>query len=79
MLLARPFKIVRIGPVRLFVHDVERCTAFYRDTLGLTVTEEVDVARAIAASSCAATPSTIRMALYPVALRAELGLRRIRR
>jgi catechol 2,3-dioxygenase-like lactoylglutathione lyase family enzyme len=31
VLLARPFKVVRIGPVRLFVKDMERVTAFYRD------------------------------------------------
>src|SRR5205085_12678038 len=36
ILLARPFKIVRIGPVRLFVSDVDRALAFYRDVLGLS-------------------------------------------
>jgi catechol 2,3-dioxygenase-like lactoylglutathione lyase family enzyme len=39
ILLARPFKVVRIGPVRLFVRDVERSLRFYRDDMGLAVTE----------------------------------------
>ncbi len=39
VLLARPFKITKIGPVRLFVADVAAALAFYRDTLGLTLTE----------------------------------------
>src|SRR5207302_7459278 len=41
ILLARPFKVVRIGPVRLFVQDMAAAEAFYRDTMGFTVTEEV--------------------------------------
>ena len=39
--LGRPFKIVRVGPVRIFVDDIERALAFYRDTIGLMLTEEV--------------------------------------
>src|SRR5258708_14630465 len=39
ILLARPFKIARIGPVRLFVEDMEPMVRFYRDDLGLTITE----------------------------------------
>ena len=35
ILLARPFKIVRIGPVRLFVHDLERSLDYYTRVLGL--------------------------------------------
>jgi hypothetical protein len=34
ILLARPFKIVCIGPVRLFVEDVERALEFYRTSWG---------------------------------------------
>ena len=41
VLLARPFKIVRLGPVYLFVEDLAATASFYRDTLGFTVTEEV--------------------------------------
>ncbi len=74
VLLARPFKIMRIGPVRLFVRDVERCTAWYRDALGLTVTEEITwKGHRCVFLRCNTEHHT--MALYPVALRAELGLR----
>jgi hypothetical protein len=41
ILLPRPFKVVRLGPVGLFVKDVKAAEAFYRDTLGFTITEEV--------------------------------------
>ena len=41
VLLPRPFKIVRLGPVYLFVDDIESAELFYRDTLGFTLTEEV--------------------------------------
>lgn len=40
VMLARPYKIVRLGPVGLFVADVDASLAFYRDTLGFTVTDE---------------------------------------
>src|SRR5690349_14949914 len=42
VLLPRPFKIVRLGPVELFVANIEAAEKFYRDTLGFTLTEEVD-------------------------------------
>ncbi len=38
----RPFKIVRLGPVELFIHDLEAAEKFYRDTLGFALTEEVN-------------------------------------
>ena len=41
VLLPRPFKIVRLGPVYLFVDDLETTAAFYRDRLGFNLTEEV--------------------------------------
>ena len=41
VLLPRPFKIVRLGPVYLFVDHIESAESFYRDTLGFTLTEEV--------------------------------------
>src|SRR5882672_1754743 len=73
ILLARPFKIVRHGPVRLFVENMQTMLGFYRDDLGFTVTEEVDYKghhcvflRANTEHHC--------MALYPLALREELGL-----
>jgi catechol 2,3-dioxygenase-like lactoylglutathione lyase family enzyme len=75
VLLARPFKVVRHGPVRLFVSDLEATTAFYRDDLGLTVTEEVEY-RGHRCVFLRANTEHHSMALYPVALRDELGLNR---
>jgi catechol 2,3-dioxygenase-like lactoylglutathione lyase family enzyme len=73
ILLARPFKIVRHGPVRLFVEDMDAMVRFYRDDLGLSVTEEV----AYKGHRCVflrANTEHHSMALYPVALREALGL-----
>jgi catechol 2,3-dioxygenase-like lactoylglutathione lyase family enzyme len=41
VLLLRPFKIVKLGPVSLFVENLDAAWAFYRDALGFTLTEEV--------------------------------------
>jgi len=73
VLLARPFKVVRIGPVRLFVKDVDRSVAFYRDELGLMPTEEV-VWRGHRCVFLRASTEHHSLALYPVALRRELDL-----
>ncbi len=73
ILLARPFKIVRHGPVRLFVEDMDRMLGFYRDDLGLTVTEEIHYQK----NRCVflrANTEHHSMALYPIALRETLGL-----
>jgi catechol 2,3-dioxygenase-like lactoylglutathione lyase family enzyme len=71
--LPRPFKIVRIGPVRLFQDDVEEALRFYRDVMGLTVTEEIhwNGHRCV---FLRANTEHHSLALYPKALRAELGL-----
>ncbi len=73
VLLARPFKVVRIGPVRLFVDDMDKCLPFYRDELGLAVTEEVTW-KGHRCVFLRANGEHHSMALYPKALRAELGL-----
>jgi catechol 2,3-dioxygenase-like lactoylglutathione lyase family enzyme len=41
VLLPRPFKIVKIGPVGVYVEDVEAARAFYEDRLGFVLTQEV--------------------------------------
>jgi catechol 2,3-dioxygenase-like lactoylglutathione lyase family enzyme len=41
VLLPRPFKITRIGPMALFVNDLESAEAFYIETMGFAKTEEV--------------------------------------
>ena len=73
ILLARPFKIVRHGPVRLFATDMEAMVSFYRDDLGLTVSEEIDY-RGHRCVFLRANTEHHSMALYPVALREELEL-----
>ena len=73
VLLPRPFKITKIGPVRLFADDIDQALDFYRDVLGLTVTEEVKYK----GHRCVFLRSNTEhhsLALYPRALRKELGL-----
>jgi catechol 2,3-dioxygenase-like lactoylglutathione lyase family enzyme len=61
VMLARPFKVIKIGPVRLFVRDMAKCLDFYTRILGMRITEEV-------------TYEHHSLALYPIELRAKLGL-----
>jgi catechol 2,3-dioxygenase-like lactoylglutathione lyase family enzyme len=73
VLLPRPFKITKIGPVRLFVNDVDKATAFYTRHLGFTVSEETSYrgARCVFLR-CGAEHHSV--GLYPRELRATLGL-----
>ena len=41
VLLARPFKITKIGPVDIFVDDVDKAAQFYVEEMGFTLTEDV--------------------------------------
>ncbi|PUE30335.1 hypothetical protein B9Z39_02135 [Limnohabitans sp. JirII-29] len=73
VLLARPFKVTRVGPIRLFVDDMAQALHFYQHALGLRVTEEVMVE----SHRCVflrANTEHHSLALYPKALRADLGL-----
>ncbi len=73
ILLARPFKIVRIGPVRIFVQDVQRSREFYQQTMGLTVT----ATERWHGHDCVfmrVNTEHHSLALYPIAMRQELGL-----
>ena len=73
VVLARPFKIVKIGPVRLFVQDVERSADYYTRILGLTPTADFTYA----GHRCVflrATTEHHTLALYPLSLRSKLGL-----
>jgi catechol 2,3-dioxygenase-like lactoylglutathione lyase family enzyme len=72
ILLPRPFKIVRIGPVGTFVQDLDAATAFYRDTLGFAVTEET-VYQGQRCVFLRANTEHHSVALYPIALRETLG------
>jgi catechol 2,3-dioxygenase-like lactoylglutathione lyase family enzyme len=73
VLLARPFKVIKIGPVRLFVKDVARCLDFYTRVMGLRITEEIDYE----GNRCVFLRCNTEhhsLALYPIALREKLGL-----
>jgi catechol 2,3-dioxygenase-like lactoylglutathione lyase family enzyme len=73
VLLPRPFKIERLGPVRLFVEDIEKDLAFYCGTMGLVITEEVNW-KGHRCVFLRANTEHHSLALYPRALRRELGL-----
>ncbi len=73
VLLARPFKVIKIGPVRLFVKDIAKCLDFYTKTMGLRVTEEIDYeGHRCVFLRCNTEHHSL--ALYPIALREKLGL-----
>jgi catechol 2,3-dioxygenase-like lactoylglutathione lyase family enzyme len=74
VMLRRPFRIVRIGPIRLFVADFAKSESFYREILGFELTEEVTWQghRCIFLRNNTEHHS---LALYPIALREALGLR----
>ncbi len=72
--LGRPFKITKIGPVRLFCKDMDAAIAFYQDTLGFIETETVNYQ----GHRCVFLRNNTEhhsMALYPLALRKALGCR----
>ncbi len=74
ILLPRPFKVVRIGPVRLFATNVKASEEFYQDIMGFAKTEEVTwQGHRCVFLRCNTEHHS--MALYPVELREKLGLR----
>lgn len=73
VLLPRPFKIVRLGPVYLFVANMAAAETFYRDILGFTLTEEVTW-RGHRCLFFRCNTEHHSLALYPLALREILGL-----
>ena len=73
VLLGRPFKVTKIGPVRIFVEDVARSVDFYTRVMGLRLTEEI-VWNGHRCAFLRANVEHHSLALYPLALRAQLGL-----
>jgi catechol 2,3-dioxygenase-like lactoylglutathione lyase family enzyme len=73
VMLPRPFKITRIGPVSLFVEDLARAEAYYRDTLGFVTSEETTYngERIVFMRTNTEHHS---IALYPISLRQPLGM-----
>jgi catechol 2,3-dioxygenase-like lactoylglutathione lyase family enzyme len=73
VLLPRPFKIVNLGPLHLFVRDMAAAEAFYRDVMGFTLTEEV-VWQGERCLFFRVNTEHHTVALYPIALRSTLGI-----
>ena len=73
VLLPRPFKIVRLGPVYLFVENLDAAWAFYRDALGFTLTEEA-LWRGRRCLFLRCNTEHHSVALLPLELRDVLGL-----
>ena len=72
VMLGRPFKITRIGPVNLFVKDIGASVEMYTEDLGFTVTEEVAYkGHRVAFLRNGAEHHTL--GLFPEALRNELA------
>jgi catechol 2,3-dioxygenase-like lactoylglutathione lyase family enzyme len=72
VLLPRPFKIVKIGPVGLYVRDVDAARAFYQDTLGFILSEEVDW-QGYRCLFLRSNTEHHSLALFPLELREMLG------
>jgi catechol 2,3-dioxygenase-like lactoylglutathione lyase family enzyme len=74
VLLARPFKPVRIGPVSIFVEDIDAAERFYTERLGLLKSEESTVAGHRVLFLRANTEHH-SLTLLPLELRSVLGAR----
>ena len=72
VLLPRPFKITKIGPMNLFVKDLGNASRFYTEELGFVATEEVQILghRALFLRNGNEHHS---LGLFPKELRSELG------
>ena len=73
ILLPRPFKIVRLGPVYLFTENMDAAETFYRDTLGFIPTEEV-IWRGERCLFLRCNTEHHSVALLPLQVRDALGL-----
>lgn len=73
VLLPRPFKVTKVGPVGLFVDDVAASERFYREIMGFTTTERVQWEGHVCAYMRHGGDHH-SLKLYPKALRKKLGL-----
>jgi catechol 2,3-dioxygenase-like lactoylglutathione lyase family enzyme len=71
--MARPFKVTGIGPVSLFVDDLDRATRFYTDVLGFGVRERVQWGGHQGVLLYSDTDHHT-LALYAAGLRSALGM-----
>ncbi|MEK9684416.1 MAG: VOC family protein [Rhodospirillaceae bacterium] len=74
VLLGRPFKITKVGPVALFCNNLEESVYFYRDLLGFIVTEIVDF-EGDKIYFLRNNTEHHSLALYPLAIREKLSCR----
>lgn len=74
IMLPRPFKVIRNGPISLFTKDIDAAARFYSHNLGLRVSEETtwNGRRCV---FLRANTEHHTIALYPIELRETLGLR----
>lgn len=75
IMLPRPFKVVRVGPIGLFCRNLESMERFYIDTMGFELTEEV-VWKGHRCVFLRTSTEHHSLALYPIALREQLGFSR---
>ena len=73
IILPRPFKIVRHGPVNLFVEDVETARDWYTQIMGFEVTEQVTY-RGHRCVYLRCNTEHHSLGLLPLQLREQLGL-----
>jgi catechol 2,3-dioxygenase-like lactoylglutathione lyase family enzyme len=69
----RPFRVSSVGPVRLFATDLEASERFYTEIIGLTRTCELEY-KGHRCVFLRAASEHHSVALFPVALRTELGM-----
>lgn len=72
VLLPRPFKVVKIGPVGIYVDDIEKVSAWYRDIMGFVLTREITYQGA-RCQFLRCNTEHHSVALYEKSLRAKLG------
>lgn len=73
ILLPRPFKVVRHGPVGLFCKDLEAMEHFYLGIMGFLLTEEV-IWNGHRCVFLRCNTEHHSLALYPIAMRQSLGM-----
>jgi catechol 2,3-dioxygenase-like lactoylglutathione lyase family enzyme len=73
ILLPRPFRVTGIGPLGLFVFDMDAELSFYTEMMGFRVTESVQI-QGETAHFLGAGQEHHSLALYPIALKERMGV-----
>lgn len=73
IVLPRPFKITKVGPLNLFVKDIDAASTFYQQTMGFALTEEI-VWKGKRCVFLRTNTEHHSIGLYPIELRETLGL-----